>query len=244
MPAVLRRLFAPLLSVVTCCTVLFAAEISFKAVPDALVLQRLDRSPSADADRGAAVRTLFAEAGCPAEQLTEQRYAKSREPNIVCELPGTGAGVIVVGAHFDKVKAGRGIADNWSGAALLASLYEGLNRVPRQHTYRFIAFSAEELGLVGSHSYVRTLSKEERQTIAGMVNLDTLGVDSPMVWTETADQRMFHALANVAQSLKIPLRGLNFSQVGSTDSESFRTAKVPAITLSSITAETFGKLHT
>ncbi len=71
--------------------------------------------------------------------------------------------------------------DNWTGAALLPSLYEGLAGVPRRHTFRFVAFSAEERGLLGSKAYVAELGKSH-EVVTAMVNLDTLGLSESEVW--------------------------------------------------------------
>ena len=70
---------------------------------------------------------------------------------MICALPGTSDKVIIVGAHFDHVPKGDGVADHWSGASLLPSLYEAIKKEPRRHSYIFIGFTDEEKGEVGSH---------------------------------------------------------------------------------------------
>jgi len=44
------------------------------------------------------------------------------------------------------IEAGDGVVDNWTGASLLSSLYQGLADVPRRHTFRFVSFSHGEYG--------------------------------------------------------------------------------------------------
>ena len=78
-------------------------------------------------------------------------------------------------AHFDHVERGQGIVDNWSGAVLLPFLAKSVAEMHPKHTYRFIAFTDEEKGLVGSKYYVSHLSKEEKKQILAMINFDTLG---------------------------------------------------------------------
>jgi Zn-dependent M28 family amino/carboxypeptidase len=39
-------------------------------------------------------------------------------------MPGESDSEIIVGGHFDFVDHGQGIVDDWSGVALLPSLYE------------------------------------------------------------------------------------------------------------------------
>ena len=44
--------------------------------------------------------------------------------------------------------------------------------------------------------------------------------------------------------MKLPLAGVNVDNIGSTDSEQFRAPDIPAITIHSITQETWPILHT
>jgi Zn-dependent M28 family amino/carboxypeptidase len=79
---------------------------------------------------------------------------------------------VVVGAHLDSVYAGPGINDNGSGSATILEIAEQMAKTkPRNHV-RFIWFSAEESGLLGSHWYVDHLSEEELGQIAAMLNFD------------------------------------------------------------------------
>ena len=69
----------------------------------------------------------------------------SKLPNLICVLPGRSQKVIIVGAHYDHPEeGGDGVVDNWSGASLLPSLYRSVKFDPRQHSYIFIGFAAEE----------------------------------------------------------------------------------------------------
>lgn len=113
----------------------------------------------------------------------------SKTPNLICTLAGATKLVIVVGAHFDQVENGFGVVDNWTGASLLPSLYQGMADVPRRHTFRFVAFSGEEKGLVGSRAYVKQLGKARESDIA-MVNMDTLGLAETEIWASHADPRL------------------------------------------------------
>jgi Zn-dependent M28 family amino/carboxypeptidase len=113
------------------------------------------------------------------------------------------------------------IVDNWTGASLLPSLYEGLAGVPRRHSFRFVAFSGEEKGMLGSKAFVRELGKTHDQVVA-MVNMDTLGLAETEVWVHRADPNLVHLMEVAAASLKLPISGVNVDKVGSTDSEPFR----------------------
>src|SRR5258708_4762134 len=150
-------------------------QISYSKLQRDLIEARLQRVPSENKDRKNELQIMFKEAGCE-EGLTEQQVKGSKLPNVICTIAGEENTQIIVGAHFDKVHAGTGIVDNWSGASLLPSLVESLKGKKRKHTIIFIGFTDEEAGEVGSNFYVKQLSKEQAENIHAMVNMDTLGL--------------------------------------------------------------------
>ena len=83
--------------------------------------------------------------------------------------------VVVVGAHLDSVGPGPGINDNGSGSAALVEFAQKLRGVYPKNKIRFIWFSAEESGLLGSEAYVASLPETERAKIAAMLNFDMIG---------------------------------------------------------------------
>ncbi len=220
----------------------FAQELQFAVVPRSVIEQRLSAFTRKNADREPALRRLFEAAGCTGDALTEQPYKGAKEPNLICTLTGEVESEILVGAHFDLVEKGSGVVDNWSGASLLASLYQGLADVPRRHTFRFVGFSGEERGLLGSRAYVRAMEKTH-ESVAAMVNLDTLGLAETEVWLSRADLNLAKWLGVAASTMNLPVSAVNVDGVGSTDSESFRAKKIPAITIHSLTTETLPLLH-
>ena len=111
---------------------LAAQTIHFDKVEPAVIEERLGRAVKKTEERRAALRSLFEEAGC--RQLGELPVRGSRHANVVCVLEGTGQGRLVVGAHYDMTGGGQGVVDNWSGAALLPSLYQSLNGRARNLT--------------------------------------------------------------------------------------------------------------
>jgi putative aminopeptidase FrvX len=219
-----------------------AQTINFHQVGKDVVLARIQEVPAKNRDRQQKVKALFAEAGC-GEPVGEQKVAHSNYSNIICRLPGETEEVIIVGAHFDKVERGTGAIDNWSGASLLASLYESLAGTKRHHTFLFIAFCEEELGLLGSEFYASHMNKDDVGRTEAMINLDTLGLSPTKVWVHRADKNLVAALASVAHALKLPASEMDVERVGSSDSESFAGKKIPRITIHSLTRETFPILH-
>ncbi|HEU4589465.1 MAG TPA: M28 family peptidase, partial [Steroidobacteraceae bacterium] len=156
-------------------------ELRFHLVGRESIEARLREYGGNNAERGTKLEQMFVEAGC-GEHLSRQRANWSRVPNVICVLPGLSDRIIIVGAHFDRVPTSAGVADNWSGTSLLPSLYEAIRVEPREHTYIFIGFTDEEMGLIGSHYYVRKMTRQQVASTAAMINLDTLGLAPTEVW--------------------------------------------------------------
>jgi hypothetical protein len=76
-----------------------------------------------------------------------------------------------------------------------------------------------------------------------MVNLECLGLDAPKVWGSRADRRLLEAYARVIGALHIPPTVVNVEKVGDDDSHPFRDAKIPTLTIHSITQKTLPWLH-
>src|SRR5580765_7064883 len=238
---------------VTVCFVLLLAGINaptesfrYNPVSREVVEARLGKYAGSNKQREITLKQMFGEAGCDDQHLSEQPVKGSKQPNIICLLPGTSDKVIIVGAHFDRVPEGDGVVDNWSGASLLPSLYETVKIEPRKHTYIFIGFTDEEQGEVGSRFYVRQMTKEQVAATDAMVNMDTLGLAPTEVWASHSDKRLTGALAYVAKQLNVPIAAVNVEQVGSADSVQFSERKIPRITIHSLTQETWNAriLHT
>jgi hypothetical protein len=220
-----------------------AESISYQTLAKTIIEQRLRSYGSNSKEREQIVKELFARAGCPADQLQEMPVKHVAAPNILCTLPGESEAEIVVGAHFDFVNAGKGVIDNWSGAALLPSLLESLNKIPRHHRFIFVSFTNEEDGLVGSKAYVHSLTKAQLKQISAMVNMDSLATGPTKVELDRADKKLVAALNTVAKTLQMPLSAVNVHSVGRSDSDSFQDVDVPAICIHSITQQTLPILH-
>ncbi len=220
----------------TCC---FAEKLAVSLAPETLVKARLESGAVASRQRQTAIRDLFSDAGCSVE---EQRIDKN-SGNVICTLPGQTDSTIVAGGHFDFVDRGAGIVDDWSGTSLLPSLYQALKSLPRRHTYVFVAFAAEERGLVGSSRYVKNLTSEQKSLIRAFVNLECLGLSPAKVWLHRSTPVLVGRLNEVATAIQFRLQGVDVDQVGDDDTHPFLSAHIPVISIHSLTQETLPILH-
>lgn len=215
------------------------ASIEVNLAAPATIQSRLQRGVVRPKARQAAIRALFQEAGCAAEE----QPVRGKSANVICTLPGESDSTIVIGGHFDFAELGQGIVDDWSGAALLPSIYEALKGRPRRHTIVFAAFAEEEKGLVGSSRYVALLNNGQRSRVHAFVNLECLGLSSPKVWVHRATPALVMRLRETANSIHIPVDEMNVEKVGDDDSHPFVSANIPVISLHSLTPETWRILH-
>ena len=96
--------------------------------------------------------------------------------NVVAELRGSEKPdeFVILGAHLDSWDLGTGALDNGCNAALVVDSLRAIKAsgVRPRRTIRFILFSGEEEGMVGSHNYV-VAHRAELDKIAGVVVFDS-----------------------------------------------------------------------
>ena len=87
------------------------------------------------------------------------QYKKFKSPNVIAQLGRSYATQkeILIGAHLDSYRDSPGANDNGSGVAVMIELARYLQKMKSKHkgTIKFIAFGAEELGILGSRRYVK-----------------------------------------------------------------------------------------
>ena len=100
--------------------------------------------------------TLTGLVGKTVRLRVEYRVGSIPTENVIAETRGGDPNkVVVVGAHLDSVGTGPGINDNGSGSAALVEFARELRGVYPKNKIRFIWFSAEESGLLGSEALRR-----------------------------------------------------------------------------------------
>ncbi|MDO8056485.1 MAG: M20/M25/M40 family metallo-hydrolase, partial [Candidatus Hermodarchaeota archaeon] len=106
----------------------------------------------------------------------------SNQPNVIGTLRGGSIhnnATIIVGAHLDTIPvASPGADDNGSGVSAVLEIARVLSAYQFNYTIMFVAFNAEEIGLVGSTAFANKLV-EENVTVAVMYNFDMIIWDTP-----------------------------------------------------------------
>jgi aminopeptidase YwaD len=106
----------------------------------------------------------------------EAEYTKKTTSNVVGIVKGEVKPdeKVIVGGHYDSQLAGPLAWDNGTGVAALLEMARVLAGKHPRRTVVFIAFSAEEIGLLGSAAYVQEHTKELSKHAVGMINLDAV----------------------------------------------------------------------
>ncbi|MFC0343959.1 M28 family peptidase [Epilithonimonas hispanica] len=83
---------------------------------------------------------------------------------------------VIVCGHFDSIN-GPGTNDNGSGTSIILELARILKDIPTEYSIKFIHFSGEEQGLLGSSRYVSQVvnGTNPKMDIKVVVNLDQVG---------------------------------------------------------------------
>ncbi|MFC7442532.1 M28 family peptidase [Laceyella putida] len=113
------------------------------------------------------------------------------------------AQTLILGAHYDGVDT-PAANDNASGASTMLEVARVLSSKKLDMNLKFIAFGAEEAGLVGSEHYVNSLKPKDKEKMAGMINMDMVGVgDTFNILTASPDAKSF--VADLAEQEAIEL---------------------------------------
>jgi aminopeptidase YwaD len=228
-------------------------RIAFDAVPGRLALPVV----TVAAADFAALEARCRDGEAPAVALSaavQRPTAIAR--NVLGIAPGTGPDLIVVGAHFDHLGWGgegslapgttaihNGADDNASGTAVLIEVGEEWGRSaiganPREVGVLFAAWSAEELGLLGSMHWVAHPTVELSRVRANL-NLDMVGrVANGAITVGSAETAAAFrpALAQVQErldasgaALELAIAAGQLPGGGGSDHMSFQSAGIPAL---------------
>ena len=146
----------------------YSSDGRLEALPQAVVARedglRLERTVAASPGKVRVRLTMPNKMSGPVEQF-----------NVVGEMRGYEKPdeIVVLGAHLDSWELGTGALDNGCNAALVieaARAIKASGLLPRR-SIRFVLFSGEEQGLLGSWGYVRA-HREEMDKYRGVVVFD------------------------------------------------------------------------
>jgi peptidase M28-like protein len=201
----------------------------------------IDAVPCKNQDRLTAVRALFVKMGAQDADISDDKY-KNVE-NLLVRIKGASDQLIIIGAHYDKVPAGCGAIDNWSGIVTLTHLYHTLKSSSLAKTLIFVAFGREEDGLVGSKAMANAIAKDQVSNYCAMINIDSLGMGRAQVLDNVSTKKVGDAAEQLAKQLQIPFGRASVPEAGA-DSASFIARKIPAVTLHGLNNQWSSTLHT
>lgn len=197
--------------------------------------------PCKNKERMQEVKALFLKMGAPESDITIEKI-KDVE-NIVLRKQGETDEKIIIGAHYDFTGAGScGAIDNWTGIVVVAHLFKSLKNARLKKTLLFVGFGKEEQGLIGSKAMAKQIKKEERNQYCAMVNLDSLGLNTPQVLNNVSSPKLESAANALAKKMNIAYQSFEMGTALS-DSVAFIDQNIPAITFSAITNDWKDILH-
>ncbi len=146
------------------------AAIPFLAAPRQIVTGPTAFISGSDAER------LRGMEGAQARVRIGGRFVPNQlDRNVIAELPGASDETIIVSAHHDSVWRGTGVVDNATGCEGVRRVAERLSGGGHPRTLLFVAFAAEEIGLIGARHFVHEAQiSGELARIKGVVNLDCI----------------------------------------------------------------------
>ena len=162
--------------------------------------------------------------------------------NVVGLLNNKAENTIVIGAHFDHLGYGaegslhrgeraihNGADDNASGVSVLLNLASKLKKANTNNNYLFIAFSGEEMGLLGSNYFVKNPTIDIKK-VNYMINMDMVGrlkADSTLAVYGVGTSPILRQTLK-AHNTKFKLIDKE-SGVGPSDHTSFYNADIPVL---------------
>lgn len=171
----------------------------------------------------------------------EERIAR----NVIAKLEGTeeSESYIIVGAHYDHIGTGKfgslynrndttihnGADDNASGTAGLLELAHYFSEHPTRKDILFIAFSGEEMGLLGSQHFTEnpTISLERSM---GMINMDMIGRldNDKLIIFGTGSSEAWTSLIDNANTDSLVIKTIP-DGAGASDHTSFYNKQIPVL---------------
>ena len=163
--------------------------------------------------------------------------------NVIGYLDNKAENTIIIGAHYDHLGMGgegslyrdgaaihNGADDNASGVAVMLQLIDSLsNSQDKNNNYLFMAFSGEEIGLLGSNYFAKNPTVDLAQ-VNYMINMDMVGrlrEDKTLSVSGTGTAPIWSQVLNASNpGFKLVLKE---SGVGPSDHTSFYLQDLPVL---------------
>src|SRR5207247_10169273 len=106
----------------------------------------------------------------------ETKYTRKTTADVIGVVRGKREPMkkVNVGGHYDSQRAGPLLWDNGTGVAAVLEMSRVLSGKHPLRTVVFIAFSAEEIGLLVASAYARQHAEDLAKNAVGMITLDAL----------------------------------------------------------------------
>ncbi len=240
-PNSIQIFLAVLLILIFFINVLFTQRSDGKISTDKEIKSEIELAPCKNEDRFESVKKLFLKMGAEDSDVAVQKFQNGE--NLIITKKGKTDEIVVVGAHYDKVSSGCGVIDNWTGIVIAANVYRSLKDKETEKTYKFVAFGKEEVGLFGSKALVKSIPPENLPKYCAMVNLDSFGFTTPQALENISDEKLMNLARQTSNEMKIPYFQTSVAGASS-DSASFRQAKIPAVSIHGMAENWRDYLHT
>ncbi|EGV43210.1 M28 family peptidase [Bizionia argentinensis JUB59] len=162
--------------------------------------------------------------------------------NVLAYIDNQAENTIIIGAHYDHLGYGgegslykgekaihNGADDNASGVAVMLNLAGKLKETNTSNNYLFMAFSGEEMGLLGSNYFAKNPTINSK-AVSYMINMDMVGrlnQDSTLAVYGTGTSQVFKdVLAAKNTNFKLVEEE---SGVGPSDHTSFYLIDIPVL---------------
>jgi len=232
--------------ILICCSSAFAQEAEgaskLRISTPEEIRSEFDSVPCKNGDRLKAVIALYEKMGAKAEEITVEKVKGVENVVIRKAAANDSQEKIVIGAHYDKVIAGCGAIDNWTGVVAVAHIYRTVKDLPLKKNVVFVAFGREEEGLVGSSAMAGAIKKEQVAEYCAMINIDSLGLGAPQVADNMSTKKLVDLTESLAKQMNAPFAHGPLAG-GDSDSTSFNRKKIPALTIHGLIADWPKILH-
>ncbi|MFJ7369837.1 M28 family peptidase [Lysinibacillus sp. NPDC098008] len=162
----------------------------------------------------------------------DEPYSKYSAVNLIGTIaPNTAVktnDILIIGAHYDGIRNIPAANDNASGVAVMLELVRLLHNVPTDTEIRFIAFDAEEDGLLGSMHYVSQLGADSDRVI-GMLNFDMLAAkkeENVKIYSADGESSFLSDLLKNNDNYK-NIEVLEYNSGGTSDHAAFAPKAIP-----------------